>query len=194
MNPPKTKQVQEREQSKPRVTFFEELRSLLSFLQSLWGILSGISILFPLSTAFLKLVPLEERWQTDGYMRGFSFFKPPLVSALTTVIIIFVMFWLVSQRNLFEAQNGLKLQRRAVRCFVGGIFSLIFYLAAYEIFAHLTYSQGIYKGNPELIAYDVLLLISYAGFFVLLTAAFTILGMVEYFAVKEQQTAVVGNT
>jgi hypothetical protein len=172
------------------MTFLDELQDLLDFLRNLWGILAGITIFFPLSAAFLQLVPVEYRWHTDDYMRGFSYFKPHMVIAITTILIIFAMFWLASHRAQFKPRKRKVMQRWALRCLIGGIFSLIFYLVAYEAFADITYVQEIYGGNPALIPYDLLLLAAYAGFFVLLTMAFTILGMIEYYAEKVKQTAV----
>jgi hypothetical protein len=166
------------------MTFLEELRDLFDFLHSLWGILAGVTLFFPLSAAFFKLVPVEYRWLTDDYMRGFGYFKPSMVIAITTLSLIFTMFWLVSHREQFKPRKRKVMQKRALRCFGVGIFSLILYLTAYEVVADLTYVREIYGGNPALVPYDLLLLAAYAGFFVSVTAAFMILGMVEYYAEK----------
>lgn len=187
-----TQSTKENEQPPVASPFLEELKDLLDFLQSLWGILAGATIFFPLSATFLKLVPVEYRWHTDDYMRGFGYFKPPMVIAITTIMIIFAMFWLVSHRAYFKPSKRKILQRRALSCFVVGIFSLVFYLTAYEVFADITYVKEIYGGNPALVPYDLLMLASYAGFFVLLTVAFTILGMIEYYGEQVGKTAVVG--
>ena len=121
-------------------------------------------------------------------MRGFGYFKPSMVIAMTTIAIIFVMFWLVSHRAQFEPRKRKVMQRRALRCFVLGVFSMVFYLTAYEVVADVTFAKEIYGGNPALISGDLLLLASYAGFFVLLTGAFTILGMIEYYADKAKDS------
>ncbi len=185
-----TQSTKKNEQPPVASPYLEELKDLFDFLHSLWGILAGATIFFPLSATFLKLVPVEYRWHTDDYMRGFGYFKPPMVIAITTIMIIFAMFWLVSHRAYFKPAKRKILQRRALSCFVVGIFSLVFYLTAYEVFADITYVKEIYGGNPALVPYDLLLLTSYAGFFVLLTTAFTILGMIEYYAEKAKKTAV----
>jgi|LGOV01.1.fsa_nt_gb hypothetical protein len=39
--------------------FIKTLREFIAFLQSLWGILAGISIFFPLSNDLIKLIPLR---------------------------------------------------------------------------------------------------------------------------------------
>ena len=184
------KPEQENKKTTTEMTFLEEMQDLFAFLHSLWGILAGVTIFFPLSAAFFKLVPVEYRWHTDDYMRGFGYFKPSLVVVITTITIIFVMFWLVSHRAQFKPRQRKVMQRRALRCFVFGIFSLVFYLTAYEVVSDVTYAQGIYGGNPALILGDLLLLVSYAGFFVLLTVAFTILGVIEYYTEKAKRTAV----
>ena len=38
--------------------FIKTLREFIAFLQSLWGILAGISVFFPLSNALTKTIPL----------------------------------------------------------------------------------------------------------------------------------------
>jgi heme/copper-type cytochrome/quinol oxidase subunit 3 len=172
------------------MTFLEELQDLFAFLHSLWGILAGVMLFFPLSAAFFKLIPVEYRWLTDDNMRGFGYFQPSMVISITTILVIFSMFWLVSHREIFKPRKRRVLQKRALHCFIGGIFSLILYLTAYEVVSDLTYVREIYGGNPALIPYDLLLLATYAGFFVLLTAAFMILGMIEYYAEKRKRTAV----
>ncbi len=180
------------EEDKPtaEMTILEEVQDLFHFLHSLWGILAGVTLFFPLSAAFFSLIPVEYRWQTDDYMRGFGYFKPLLVVGLTTILIIFAMFWLVSHREQFRPRKRKIMQQRALRCFAVGIFSLILYLAAYEVVADEMNAREIFRGNPALIPYDLLLLVSYAGFFVSLTAAFMILGMVEYYGEKAKRTAV----
>ena len=130
------------------MTFLEEMQDLFAFLHSLGGILAGVTIFFPLSAAFFKLISAEYRWHTDDYMRGFGYFKPTLVVAITTITIIFGMFWLVSHRAQFKPRQRKVMQRRALRCFVLGIFSLVFYVTAYELVSDVTYTQGIYGGNP----------------------------------------------
>ncbi len=180
----------EKEKPATEMTFLQELQDLFDFLHSLWGILAGITLFFPLSAAFLSLIPVEYRWQTDDYMRGFGYFKPTMVISVTTILIIFTMFWLVSHRQRFRPRQRKVMQQRALRCFAIGILSLVVYLAAYEMVAHITTAQEIFRGNPALIPYDLPLLVFYAGFFVSLTAAFMILGMVEYYGEKAKRTAV----
>ncbi|MBE7533279.1 MAG: hypothetical protein HND44_11725 [Chloroflexi bacterium] len=106
------------EEDKPtaEMTILEEVQDLFHFLHSLWGILAGVTLFFPLSAAFFSLIPVEYRWQTDDYMRGFGYFKPLLVVGLTTILIIFAMFWLVSHREQFWPRKRKIMQQRALRC------------------------------------------------------------------------------
>lgn len=55
--------------------FIEEFKEFVSFLQSLWGILASISILFPLSNILFKVIPLQTIDQ-DGV---FIFISPTLI-------------------------------------------------------------------------------------------------------------------
>lgn len=180
------------EKGKPaaKMSFLEEVQDLFDFLHSLWGMLAGVTLFFPLSTAFFNLIPVDYRWHTNDWNRGFGYFKPAMVIAFATILIIFVMFWLVSHRAQFRPRRRRVMQQRALRCFAGGIVSLICYLSAYEAVADITTAQKIYHGNPLLIPYDLLLLFTYACFFVSLTAAFMILGMIEYYGEKARRTAV----
>lgn len=40
-------------------SFLGELRDFLQFLKSLWGLLAGIAMLFPLANALIAVVPID---------------------------------------------------------------------------------------------------------------------------------------
>ena len=74
--------------------FLADFKRFVEFLQGLWGILAGISTLFPLSNTFLKVVPLAS-WPEGG----FAYFSPGVVSAVATLICLFVILWTFGQRQ-----------------------------------------------------------------------------------------------
>ncbi|MBX3057570.1 MAG: hypothetical protein KF770_13975 [Anaerolineae bacterium] len=49
----------EKEKPATEMTFLQELQDLFDFLHSLWGILAGITLFFPLSAAFMILGMVE---------------------------------------------------------------------------------------------------------------------------------------
>jgi len=111
------------------VEFIKEFRDFIVFLQSLWGILAGISVFFPLSNALTKGIPLE-MWDEGG----FAFFHPDWITTITTLITIFIIFWTYGQRHKFKAQRVTRLIRRqAGLSFIFGLLALVVYLVVYVL-------------------------------------------------------------
>jgi hypothetical protein len=52
------KPEQENQKMTTEMTFLEEMRDLFAYLHSLWGNLAGVTIFFPLSAAYFKLIPV----------------------------------------------------------------------------------------------------------------------------------------
>lgn len=164
--------------------FLEEFRDFIAFLQNLWGILAGISVLFPVSNALAGAIPLGKWAQEKG---GLAYFSPQLVTIVTTLIAIFVILWTFGQRNRFKSRRKRHLiQRQSWFSFACGIFALFVYLA-------LNYAiiEGFYwnilkweSADPRRLLGDIVLLISYSTFFALVTRAFMLLGMLEFFATE----------
>jgi hypothetical protein len=161
--------------------FLKEFREFIKFLQSLWGILAGLSVLFPLSNVFAKVIPFG----VFGYGGEFVLFTPALVTSIATLTSLFLILWTFGQRHTFQdpAQRPF-IQRQAGVSFGIGLFALVVYIAGY--FAMQRGLYGPYEGSLsyylEQLAGDVLLLTSYCGFFAFMTRAFELLAMMEYFA------------
>lgn len=165
--------------------FLKEFRDFIAFLQSLWGILAGISALFPLSNVFTKIIPLK-----DGKL-----FSHELTTVITMVITFFFILWMFGQRQKFKTYfeaNTESLRRKARRYFVVGIVSLISYLVVYsgiilaivlgwavDLVPHNVW--GIIIGDLIRMLFEVISLVLYSGFFALMTRAFMLLGMIEFF-------------
>ena len=86
--------------------FLDEFKEFLAFLKNLWGILAGVSVLFPLSNVLVKVIPLQSL-DHDG---AFAMLAPSLVTALATITTLFLILWTFSHRSEFKAQP----QRRAI--------------------------------------------------------------------------------
>jgi hypothetical protein len=171
--------------SNAETTFLKEFKEFTVFLQGLWGILTGISVFFPLSNALTGLIPLGS-WAAED-TGNFVYLGPELVTALTSFTVLFFVLWTFGQRRQFRSQRNRRLiQRRALSSFVGGVLALIAYLAV-TLFVTSAWDYlwfGWEYGDPQRLLSDIVLLISYGVFFVLMTRAFMLLGMIEFFGRK----------
>lgn len=77
--------------------FWKEFGDFVKFLQSLWGILAGISVFFPLSNALLKAIPLG--YIADDSPGALEFLSPAPVTALVTVAALFIILQTFHQHH-----------------------------------------------------------------------------------------------
>lgn len=87
--------------------YLRDLREFLRFLRNLWGILSGISLLFPLSNVFFDVLPIDQKY------RPFHNLTAPAVTAVAVVTCVFVTFAAFSRRHQFTDQRRRVRFRRA---------------------------------------------------------------------------------
>ncbi len=154
--------------------FLEELREFLQFLQSLWGLLAGISVLFPLSNVLVQVIPLRQFGDGGGLWN----FSPQLVTTITTLSALFVILSTFGQRHTFKASGTRpRIQRQAWLSFTFGLLSLVVYLAVNALLVRAVLGGG----DPLWLLADTVLLLSYGAFFTLMTRAFELLAMMEYF-------------
>jgi hypothetical protein len=161
-------------------SFLKEFKDFLAFLQNLWGILAGISVLFPLSNLLLRLIPLK----TFDYQEGvLVWFSPGLFTTLTTLVSLFLVLWIFGQRQNFKSKRGsVGIRRQALISFVIGLTALVGYLILYYFLLSSAYVVlGWVNGDIRRLIGEVPLLILYVAFFTLVTRAFMFLGMREYF-------------
>jgi hypothetical protein len=160
--------------------YIEELTEFLTFLRNLWGILAGISVFFPLSNILLNVIPLGAYGTNDGV---FDQLAPNLISTVTTVSTLFVVLVTFTGRHQFQdTRKRRAMLLKAWFSFGTGLFSLLAYLVlhqAYREYAWIPWGWG--SGDPRKLLAEIPLLITYVLFFSLLTRAFMLLGMVEYF-------------
>ena len=160
-------------------TFLEEFKGFVAFLQNLWGILAGITVLFPLSNVLTKIIPLAQ-WPEGGL----AYFSPGLVAAVSTLVALFIIFWTYGQRHRFRLRrNRSSIQKQSRWSFVIGLSALVVYLAVHTLIGADFYftALGWESGDLRRLVGDVILLCAYSAAFALITRAFVLLGMLEYF-------------
>ena len=161
--------------------FLDEFKDFIGFIQNLWGMLAGISILFPLSNVLFKVIPI--RSTQDDPSGGWSYLSPQLVTAVCTMITLFVLLWTFGQRGKLLSQSKiLNVSRQAWISLIIGFMSLVLYLGIDTTIYVLFYDPlGITHGDPGRFVGDIFLLFSYVSFFAFVTRAFILLGMKEFF-------------
>jgi hypothetical protein len=155
--------------------FLQELREFLQFLRSIWGVLAGISVLFPLSNTFVTVIPI------DGGARPFQNLSPTVVTTVTMLTCIFLTFATFGRRGRFaDPKHRGRYAWSARACFAGALAAL----AVYLLVPHDLYRAWI-TNNPDtdtgIAEYDGLLAALYVATFALFTQAFLVLAMLEYF-------------
>jgi hypothetical protein len=92
--------------------FLSEFREFVNFLRILWGLLAEIFAFFPLSGVFLKVIPLRA-YSDDG---EFNHLAPPLITAVATVVTLFVVLSPFGRRDEYQGQ-GRYMARRRLDCY-----------------------------------------------------------------------------
>jgi hypothetical protein len=166
-------------ESNGQSSFLDEFKNFIGFLQNLWALLAGVSVLFPFSNVFAQIIPLSQ-WSEGGLV----YFSPQLVTAISTVACLFVIFWSFGQRHRFARQSIRRsTQKQAGFSFAFGIVALFVYLVLHYAVVNNFYFDvlGWESGDSKRVFGDVLLLLAYSAFFVFVTRAFMLLGLMEYF-------------
>lgn len=160
--------------------FLEELRAFVAFLGSLWGLLAGISVFFPMSNVLVKVIPLGEYGEDGGV---YDHFRPPLVTAVATVVTLFLILSTFVRRDAFKApESAGRIERQAWLSFGGGVAALVAYLVIHTAYAQYAWSAwGWSSGDPRKLFAEVPLLAAYCAWFALITRAFLLLAMREFF-------------
>lgn len=158
--------------------FLKEFREFIAFLSTLWGLLAGISVFFPLSSVFLKVIPLKA-YEADGV---FNHLSPPLITAVATVVTFFLVLSTFSQREEYKGVSRNNIRRRAWISMGVGMIALIAYITIHQIYAEYGDSVfGLGSDDPRKLFFEIPLLVAYTAFFALLTRAFMLLGMMEFY-------------
>jgi hypothetical protein len=155
-----------------------ELKDLFSFLQNLWGLLAGAAVLFPLSAAFIKVMPLRPGGIDGG---AFDAISPTLITTVTTIGSLFTLLWLATNRRAWRTRVKLLRQKALTSAIVAGV-TLVAYLAGEHIKRNGIELEGRSSAHVYFLLFEVALMTLYATTFIALTRAFVLLGLVEYFA------------
>lgn len=165
--------------------FLKEFKEFTTFLRNLWGILAGISVFFPLSNVFIQIIPLGT-FDDGGVLVWFS---ARLFTTSATLVSLFLILWTFGQRQHFQSTRKTgKIQRQAWISFGLGLSALVTYLAVYYFVAISAYDVlGWESADARRLMGEVFLLIVYSAFFTLLTRAFVLLGMIEFFRQEKKE-------
>jgi hypothetical protein len=162
--------------------FLKDFKDFMVFLQSLWGILAGISVFFPLSNVFSNIIPIGNFYDEPPGSGAFAYFNPEIITATATLITLFVVLSTFIKRHKLKYKKLAFIQGGAWLYFSIGLSSLILYLVLNFGIYDLIYGPfEIWDGDPRRLIGDVILLITYSIFFALITKAFMLLGMIEFF-------------
>lgn len=163
-----------------------ELQSFLTFLGSLWGLLAGISVFFPLSNVLLELIPMRRYGEDAGV---YNHIPPALIVALATVVTLFVLLSMfVGRARLRSPQVARAAVRKAAMSFAFGIAALVAYLVLHQVYLEYAWARWSWgSDDPRKLLVEVPLTLAFVAFFSLVTRAFALLGMVEYFRGEERR-------
>ena len=160
--------------------FIDELRAFAAFLGNLWGTLAGISVFFPLSNVLVKVIPLGRYGEDDGV---YDHLRPPLITAVATLVTLFIVLWTFVNREEFREERAwARIRRHAGLSFAAGVLALVAYLIVHTVYAQYAWSAwGWGSGDPRKLLAEVPLLAAYCAWFALITRAFLLLAMREFF-------------
>lgn len=165
--------------SRKGTTFLHEFREFIAFLGTLWGILAGISVFFPLSSALVEAIPLGKYGEDGGV---FNIFPPHLITLVATTFTLFLVFSTFGKRSLLMAAGKTDARRRAWISLGLGMAALVAYVSIYSAYSEYAWDIfGLGSDDPRKVVFEVPLLLTYVAFFSLLTQAFMLLGMVEFY-------------
>lgn len=168
-------------ESQPKgASFLKEFREFITFLGSLWGILAGISVFFPLSSVLLKVIPLQKYGDNGGV---FNILSPQLITAVATVVTLFIVLSTFGSRDAYHEIGRRNNARRQAWISMGvSMAALITYMTIHQVYSELGYSKfGLGGDDPRKLFFEVPLMFAYTALFSLLTRAFMLLGMTEFY-------------
>ncbi|MCF8106758.1 MAG: hypothetical protein K9K64_14845 [Desulfohalobiaceae bacterium] len=147
----------------------KDLREFLQYIGSMWGILGGATVLFPLADVLFQVIPLP----VDPYQKSVA----PVAIPLTSLTALFILLSTFVQRY----QTGLLTARRSGKYFAVGMVSLILFF----LLDHFEYPlrAGFFPGLDSTDDYTLLLVgvvPFYIIFFAAVTRAFAILALIEF--------------
>jgi hypothetical protein len=118
--------------------FLAEPRTFLAFLTGLWGMLTGLSLLFALANVFVDVIPVTEHFQPLYRL------PPTVVTPLASVTSLFVLLATSARRGAVAAARGRDRARRsATVSFATGLAALaVFLVGTVLVGSHLYGDTG----------------------------------------------------
>ncbi len=147
----------------------ENLKDFINYITSVWGLLAGLTAVFPTADVILKVIPLP----VDAYEKSTASIAIPI----TTLVALYIVFYSFVRRDRITP----KLSRQASLFFILGLIWLIvfFLLDHFEYPLRTRLFPGLDSGDDY-----VLMLVGivpfYVMFFGFVTRGFTILALIEY--------------
>jgi Skp family chaperone for outer membrane proteins len=146
-----------------------DVRQFIRFLSGLWGMLSSLTLLFPLSNVLLEVLPADET-------------QLSIYTALTTMSCCFtVLYMYIARHRLIRLRimNSAKYDGRLVWTFIGGLCASLIYLLVHFWYGQ-TLEDASVAATVERGAAWVIGILLYGSSFVSLTASFTGFAIIEY--------------
>lgn len=146
-----------------------DLKAFITYITSLWGVLTGVTAVFPLADVFLKVIPLP----IDGYEKSTA----PIAIPMTTLVALFILFYSFVQRDKINST----MSRKAGMFFIVGLTALLVFF----FLNHFEYPLRV-RIFPDLDSTDDYVLMLgfivpfYVAFFAFVTRAFAILALIEF--------------
>ena len=150
----------------------DEVQGLLTFLKSFWGILTGISLFFPVIATVINIQPI---WT--------AVIPEYQILILSMLINMFNILFTFSLRFKYQNASRETLLRRARLDLSIGLIGIIIYMFILHAMPPAWHNMW---ETSDIVRYanDVFILISYSAFFLSVSKAFMLLGFIEYFQLK----------
>ena len=148
----------------------QDLEKFLAYISSIWGLLAGITSIFPLANVLFKIIPLP----VDAYHKS----TEPIAIPLTTLVAVFIIFYSFVQRDQVISNPT----RMAKLFFSLGCVSLVIFILLDLFWYPLRerFCPELCDSTTDFAMWLVMLIPFYIGFFACVTRAFTILALVEF--------------
>jgi hypothetical protein len=172
-------------------SFLDELKAFLEFTATLWGVLAGITVFFPLSNDFFGVIPLEINDPSENKRGAFEHLTTQQVTVITTLSLIIVIYVVFGRRRQLTTKKAFqRIRRHAIISFLIAAVVFVCYMSLYlgiadfGLFYELERRYGNFfdfYSEELLLITDFILLILYASLFAFITRGFLLLAMADYF-------------
>lgn len=162
-------------------SFIQELKAFVRFLNSLWGLLAGAVMLFPLSNVLFEFMPLDLARFFDS--AGNTAMNPASISTISIVGCLFVTLVDFGRRERLASSFLITTEALVSSA-----------LAAMALYFYFSYHDSQFRGDGTSVrvffeSIPLIISFSYIAFFVFMTHAFVLLAVREYMKVNEASDA-----